>query len=144
MRKLATVATALISLLVLASCATGPSGKDLVDRAVQAMGGAEALAGLRTVSAKGATKQWEPEQSDIPGGEMRFANSATFETNQDRSVGASRTDWVKNFAYPAPRTFTYSEILTRDAGYVIGVDTNGRNAQSMKASPPAHSMSGAR
>ena len=136
---------ALFSAVALLSCATGPSREQgLVERAVQAMGGAEALAGLRTVTAKGATKQWEPEQSDAPGGEMRFANSATFEVNQDRAARASRTDWVKNFAYPAPRTFTYSEIVTPDAGCVIGVDSNGRNAQSMKMTPPVHAMSGFR
>ncbi|MGQ0651230.1 MAG: hypothetical protein ACT4P4_03005, partial [Betaproteobacteria bacterium] len=62
---------AVFSAFFLLSCATGPSGpQDLVDRAVQEMGGAQALAGLRTVTAKGATRQWEPEQSDVPGGEM--------------------------------------------------------------------------
>jgi glyoxylase-like metal-dependent hydrolase (beta-lactamase superfamily II) len=63
---------------------------------------------------------------------------------QDRGQRASRSDWVKNFAYPAPRTFTFSEIVTPEAGYVLGVDSNGRNAQNLKMSPPAHSMSGYR
>src|SRR6185503_5404090 len=49
-----------------------------------------------------------------------------------------------NFAYPTAHTFTYSEVVTPQAGYVIGVDSNGRNAESMKANPPAHSMSGYR
>ena len=138
------VSASLLFLLLLASCATGPSPRDLVDRAVRAMGGAQALADLRTVSAKGTTKQWEPEQSDVPGGEMRYANEMNFEVTADRGARASRTDFVKNFAYPAPRTFTFSEIVTPNAGYVIGVDSNGRNAQSMKATPPAHSMSGLR
>jgi len=139
------ILTPFFFLLILASCATGPSREQaLVSRAVDAMGGANALAGLKTVWAKGSTKQWEPEQSDVPGGEMRFANEAAFEVNADRSARASRTDYVKNFAYPAPRTFTYSEIVMPQAGYVIGVDSNGRNGQSMKANPPAHSMSGLR
>jgi hypothetical protein len=102
----------LISLLFVASCATGPGGRDLVDRAVKTMGGAQALADLRTVTAKGTTKQWEPEQSDVPGGDMRFANEMTFEVVADRHARASRTNFVKNFAYPAPRTFTFSEIVT--------------------------------
>src|SRR6185436_1424789 len=55
-----------------------------------------------------------------------------------------RTDYVRNFAYPTPRTFTFSEVVTPEAGYVIGVDSNGRNAESMKANPPAHTMSGMR
>src|SRR5436189_3311045 len=40
-----------------------------------------------------------------------------------RSYGAraSRTDWVRNYVYPAPRTYTFSEIVTPDAGSVIGM-----------------------
>ena len=138
-------ASALLALFLLASCASlRDSGQTFVDRAVHAMGGAEALANLRSVQAKGETRQWEPEQSDVPGGDMRFANEMTFTFEMDRATRASRTDFVKKFAYPAPRTFTFSEIVTPTAGYVIGIDSNGRNAQNLKADPPAHTMSGLR
>jgi glyoxylase-like metal-dependent hydrolase (beta-lactamase superfamily II) len=135
----------LLSTLFLAACAA-PLTKEqtLVNRAVEAMGGAERLAAVQSVSAKGTTKQWEPEQSDRPGGEMRFANETSFEVVQDRKSRAARTDIERRFAYPSPRTFKFSEIVTPDAGFVLGVDTNGRNAQSQKMNPPAHSMSGAR
>src|SRR6266852_5535728 len=43
-----------------------------------------------------------------------------------------------------PRTFKFTEIVLPDSGYVLGVDSNGRNAQSQKMNPPAHSMSGLR
>lgn len=136
---------ALVSILAAASCATGPSREQgLVARAVDAMGGVDALGRVQTVAVKGTTKQWEPEQSDAPGGDMRFANQASFEAVTDVAARASRVDWRKDFAYPAPRVFTFSEITTPEAGYVIGVDSNGRNAQSMQSSPPAHSMSGFR
>jgi glyoxylase-like metal-dependent hydrolase (beta-lactamase superfamily II) len=130
--------------LALVSCATPTREQSLVSRAVEAIGGAERLAGLKTISVKGNVKHWEPEQSDVPGGEPRFAAESTFEFVQDVSRRAARTDWVKNFAYPAPRTFTYSEIVTPEAGYVLGVDSNARNAENLKMSPPAHSMSGLR
>jgi hypothetical protein len=71
-----------------------------------ALGGAQAIADIRTTTYKGSLKQWEPEQSDVPGGEMRFANEAQVEGMIDIQARTSRTDWVKNFAYPAPRTFT--------------------------------------
>lgn len=131
--------------LVAVSCATmSPSPQDLVSRAVEAEGGAAALGGIKTVSMKGTVKQWEPEQSHTPSGEMRFANEATFERVADVAGGTSRTDWVKKFAYPAPRTFTFSEIVTPDAGFVAGVDSNGRTKQSLDSNPPAHAMSGLR
>ena len=78
-----------------------------------AMGGAERIAAIKTIAVKANVKQWEPEQSDVPGGETRFANEATRRSGRRTAAArASRTDWVKNFAYPAPRTFTYSEIVT--------------------------------
>ena len=56
-----------------------PAEQSLVDKAVSAMGGAERLAGVQTVTYKGTSSEWEPEQSDVPGGEARFANETTFE-----------------------------------------------------------------
>jgi hypothetical protein len=135
---------ALCSALLVASCATTTPEQDLVNRAVNAMGGAERLAGVKTITFRGGSRYWEPEQSDVPGGEARFANETSFQGFIDAASRSSRTDIVRNFAYPAPRTFTFSEIVTPAAGYVIGVDSNGRNAQSLKSNPPAHSMSGLR
>ena len=130
--------------LFLASCATPTKEQSLVSKAADAMGGANALSSIKTISVSGTSKWWEPEQSDQPGGEPRFAAEGKIETMSDVASRTSRFDYQKNFAYPAPRTFTYSEIVTPQAGYVIGVDSNGRNAESLKANPPAHSMSGYR
>src|SRR6059036_2900879 len=75
--------------LIVMSCATmRPPGQELVARAVQAMGGAEVLAGVKTISAKGTVRQWEPEQSMVPGGEMRFACESTFELASDAGTNA--------------------------------------------------------
>jgi glyoxylase-like metal-dependent hydrolase (beta-lactamase superfamily II) len=135
---------ALTGACFLLSCATTTKEQGLVNKAADAMGGAQALSAIKTTTSSGSVKFWEPEQSDVPGGEPRFAAEAKLDTIADRASRTSRYDYTKNFAYPAPRTFTYSEIVKPDAGYVIGVDSNGRNAESMKASPPAHSMSGYR
>ena len=133
------------SVVALAGCAAEPTREQsLVNRAADAMGGAERLAAIKTVSARGTTKQWEPEQSDVPGGEMRFANETSFTVTQDRTQGAARADIERRFAYPTPRTFRFTEVVLPDAGYVLGVDSNGRNAQSQKMNPPAHSMSSLR
>src|SRR5947207_1503025 len=92
-----------LSLLV-ASCASMQgAGQPLITRAVQAVGGADTLAGVQTYYEKGVVKMWEPEQSHVAGGEMRFANESTFETTLDLQAGTARTDWGRKFAYPAPR-----------------------------------------
>ena len=140
---------------LLASCtvptftATAPSSaqsreRELLDRALTALGGVDALRALRSAAIKGTVKHWEPEQSFAPGGEARFAAESNFETTFDFVNRRARTDWEKKFVYPSPRTFKFTEVVTPDAGYVLGIDSNGRNAQSLRADPPAHSMSGLR
>jgi hypothetical protein len=142
MRRAALV---LIVALVVASCASmHQRGRELTTRAIDAVGGADKLAGIKTYSVKTTMKHWEPEQSNAPGGEMRFANDSTVDMVVDTASGTTRMDWVRKFAYPAPRTFTFTEIVTPDAGYVAGIDSNGRNKQSLDARPPAHAMSGLR
>jgi glyoxylase-like metal-dependent hydrolase (beta-lactamase superfamily II) len=144
-RAAMTLAVSLAVSIAVAACASmQPGGRDLVTKAVSAQGGAEALASVRTLSYKATVRQWEPEQSAVAGGEMRLAGDATAVVVMDVPSGTTRIDWVKNFQYPAPRTFTFSEIVTPEAGYVAGVDSNGRTKQSREANPPAHSMSSLR
>jgi glyoxylase-like metal-dependent hydrolase (beta-lactamase superfamily II) len=133
--------------LVLLSCRSHRESSPeqaLVDRAVQALGGKETLAAVKSLSIKGTVRHWEPEQSFAAGGEPRLTCESAFETVADLGTGASRTDWVRNFTYPAPRTYTFSEIVTPEAGYVAGIDSTARNKQSLESNPPAHSMSGLR
>ena len=137
-------ALAALGALFLLSCATPTKEQSLVSKAADAMGGAKALGDIKTISTSGTSKWWEPEQSEVPGGEPRFSAEGKIDSISDVASRTTRYDYQKNFAYPAPRTFTYSEIVTPQAGYVIGIDTNGRNAESLKANPPAHSMSGYR
>ena len=135
-----------VLLLFVTACATmmQSSAPPHVARAVQAVGGAEALGGVKTVYEKGTAKYWEPEQSMVPGGEMRFANESTFETITDVAGRTAGTDWSRKYEYPAPRQFTFTEIVTPDVGYVWGIDSNGRTKQSLDAKPPAHNMSSLR
>ncbi len=141
------VALSLIVSLVVVACASMSmpgGGRDLVARGLQAQGGPEALASVKTISQKATVRYWEPEQSVVAGGEMRFANESTLEMVTDVNARASRLDWVRKFESASTRTFTFSEIVTAEAGYVAGVDGNSRNKQSRESNPPAHSMSGLR
>jgi glyoxylase-like metal-dependent hydrolase (beta-lactamase superfamily II) len=133
-----------ISLLV-ASCATMQSQRlELVSRGVQAVGGADTLGRVTTYYEKGTVKQWEPEQSHTPGGEMRFAAESTFETVSDVASRTTATDWSRKLAYPSPRQYTFTEVTSPEVGYVSGIDSTGRTKQNLDAKPPAHNMSGHR
>ena len=77
-----------------------------VDRAVQALGGRDALAAVRSVQIRGTVKHWEPDQSVVPGGEKRFAGESGFTLTRDFTSGAVRIDWQRRSAirrYPLAR-----------------------------------------
>jgi glyoxylase-like metal-dependent hydrolase (beta-lactamase superfamily II) len=135
----------LVLLLGMSVCVTTPSyAQDLIQGALAAMGGVDALTQVKTLVVKGTVRHWEPEQSMVAGGEMRHVADSTFEMTGDFTTHAVRVDWVKNFLYPAPRTFQFSELVMPEAGYVIGIDRNGRNKQNRETNPPGHAMSGLR
>lgn len=131
--------------LLVAACATMQSQtQELVSRGLQAVGGADTLAGVKTYYEKGTMKHWDPEQSHIPGGEARFGADVTFETVVDVTTQTAATDMAKKLAYPQPRQYTFTEVVTPELGYVWGIDSTGRTRQSLDAKPPAYNMSSIR
>lgn len=112
-------------------------------KAIDAMGGGH-LAQVKTLTLKARTKHWDPEQSNEAGGEMRFAGDSTFTQYRDFSVPAVRIEWQRKHAYPAPREYTFTEVLAGETGMVIGVDATTRTKQSLESKPPQHAMSGIR
>jgi len=135
----------LLWLLGIGVCAVPSLGaQELINSALTAMGGADALAQVKTIVVKGTVRHWEPEQSIVAGGEMRYTANSTFEMTGDFTAHAVRVDWVKNFLYPSQRTFQFSEIVTPEAGYVLGIDSNARNKQNRESTPPGHAMSSLR
>lgn len=90
-----------------------------VAAALDAMGGAEALAAIRQIAMKGRARYWEPEQSYRAGGEMRPLGDADFVWLRDFATGAARMDLERRYVYPWPARESYSELLAGDAGYII-------------------------
>ena len=115
-----------------------------VGRAVVAMGGAGALASIKSLQLKAIMRQWEPEQSYVAGGEIKFAAESRLELLTDLAADVSRIDWVRDLVYPTTRSFRFSENVTPQAGYLAGIDSNTRVKQNLAANPPGHTMSGLR
>ncbi|HKA38259.1 MAG TPA: MBL fold metallo-hydrolase [Burkholderiales bacterium] len=132
--------------LLAVSCASGPSGEqDLVNKAVNALGGEAALGQLRTVSIAGNAKVWEYASSYQPADKPRDSAEAKFQLQRDLASGAARIDWDRTvLRTPKPERQTYSEILAGGVGYVHGIDSQQRTEFSMKSNPPGHPMSAAR
>ncbi len=136
------IRTVLIAATALAaSVAWAQTPVALVDRAIAAAGGAKSIGELKTISTSGITKHWDPDQSHTAGGEKRFAAESSFNQIRDLGSQAARTEWVRKYAYPAPREFKFTEVVAEGTGFVNGVDSNGRTKQSLSNNPPSHTMS---
>jgi glyoxylase-like metal-dependent hydrolase (beta-lactamase superfamily II) len=138
-----------VSLLVVScagsSSAIRPAEPDsAVDRALTALGGADNLAAATAIAIKGSVKHWEPEQSVKPGGEMRLAGESTFVQHRAFPTGVARTEWLRKMAYPAPREYKFTELVTPVAGLVEGVDSTAVPKSATPTDPPRHAMSGVR
>ncbi len=132
--------------LLAVACATGPSGEqDLVNKAVNALGGEAALSQLKTIAIAGNVKVWEYESSYRPVDKPRDSAEAKFRIQRDLASGSARIDWDRTvLRTPRPVRQTYSEILAGGIGYVHGIDSQVRTEFSLKSNPPGHPMSAAR
>lgn len=130
--------------LCLLAAAPAAAATDPVKAAADALGGAKALAGIRSLTVSGSVTHWEPEQSLVPGGEPRLAGESTFVLSRDIPAGASRVEWVRKLVYPAQREYKFTEVIAGSVGWVNGVDSTTRTRQSLDSNPPQHAMSGLR
>jgi len=133
-----------------AACASGRVQKGssaalaAVDRAIDALGGAQRLAALDGVVVRGTVRHLEPEQSVRVDGEPRLAGDSTFTAFRALDARAARIEWVRALVYPSAREYRFTEIVTPSAGYVEGVDTTSLVKAAQGGSPPRHAMSGVR
>lgn len=134
---------AAMPLVLIGACATTPGGGGAatVDRAIAALGGETALRSIRSIEATGTSKHWDPEQSHVAGGEMRFAGESTFILRRDLAADAARIEWLRKLVYPGTREYRFTEIMSGGAGFVQGVDTTARVKQNLDSNPPSHAMS---
>jgi glyoxylase-like metal-dependent hydrolase (beta-lactamase superfamily II) len=108
--------------LLLAATAVQPalaqSPVELVQQAVAAQGGADALRGLKTLTIKGTAQHWEPGQSVRAGGETRFIGDSTITINADIANRVTRVDWDRDMKYVVVERLVFSEIVHPTYGVV--------------------------
>jgi glyoxylase-like metal-dependent hydrolase (beta-lactamase superfamily II) len=117
------ISAALLMALGQGQPASAQSPGDLVKQAVDALGGADALRGLKTIVLKGDAKHWEPGQSHSVNGESRFLGDSKFTVSGDVANHLVRADWDRDMQYPAVEKLKYSEILT--PAYGASIDDKG-------------------
>src|SRR5262249_62226669 len=91
----------------------------LVNDAVKALGGADAMRGLKAVSITGEAKYWEPGQAKVAGGEPKHVEDVTFTVIRDLAGSMGRTQWDRDHKYPDPALrIKYLEVVTTTGGFV--------------------------
>jgi glyoxylase-like metal-dependent hydrolase (beta-lactamase superfamily II) len=93
--------------------------RELINQAIAAEGGIDALRALRTLSIKVDAMHWEPGQSRVAGGEPRFLGVSTLAITWDLANGSARTEWDRDKKYPAIEKARYTELVTSSLGYEL-------------------------
>jgi glyoxylase-like metal-dependent hydrolase (beta-lactamase superfamily II) len=99
-----------------------------LQRAVTALGGADNLQKLQSLTIKATAKHWEQEQSVVAGGPPRPLGTSQLTIIADRNSGSVWIERDHKMEYPFPGTEKYSEIITPSWGAVI--DDKGERAMS--------------
>jgi glyoxylase-like metal-dependent hydrolase (beta-lactamase superfamily II) len=109
--------------------AQSQAANNLVNAAVKAQGGADALRALKGVAINGEAKYWEPGQSKVAGREPKHVEDVKFTTIRDLATGMARTQWDRDHKYPDPALIIkYTETVLPTGGFVT--DEKGSTAMS--------------
>jgi hypothetical protein len=108
--------------------AQAQSVRELINQAVAAQGGADALRALKALAIKADAMYWEPGQSKAAGGEPRFLGNTTLAITWDLAKGMARTEWDRDMKYPSIEKIKYTDVITPSLGYVT--DEKGSKAAS--------------
>ncbi|MGZ5803446.1 MAG: MBL fold metallo-hydrolase [Xanthobacteraceae bacterium] len=106
--------------------AVAQSAGDLIKRAVTAAGGEAALRGIKTLQISGEAKNWEPDQSLVPGGPPLFLGDSKFTTTWDLTKDMAQVAWERSFV--GRGRMAYQEVLTPTYGFAT--DDKGSRAMS--------------
>src|SRR3954453_3615777 len=99
--------------------AQAQSPRELVNQAIAAEGGIDALRGLKALAIKADAMHWEPGQSKTADGEPRMLGNTTLTITWDLANGMARTQWDRDMKYPAVEKIKYTDVVTPTLGYVI-------------------------
>lgn len=92
---------------------------DLVQRAVAAQGGADALRAVQTLAIKGVGRQSVTGQAYRPVGEPRFVGESIFTVTADVARQSVRVDWDRELRLPTPSRAQFSELVFPTFGVVV-------------------------
>jgi glyoxylase-like metal-dependent hydrolase (beta-lactamase superfamily II) len=128
--------------LLLAWAVPAAVPQERVNAAYAAMGGDK----LKTISLKASLEQFDPGESySLTDPTKPDTGVSDLVQSRDLVRGFAHNEWVRPLPDNSAKR-TYTEIITPNAGYVIGYDAaNGRlPKRSTKGTPPEHTMSGRR
>jgi glyoxylase-like metal-dependent hydrolase (beta-lactamase superfamily II) len=127
---LSIVAAVLLAVVQWQPASAQGQAQNLVNAAVKAQGGADALRALKGVSIRAESRHLEPEQGKVAGGEQKHVEDAKFTATWDLAQGMARTEWDRDHKYPFPAIrIQYSETVLPTLGFTT-TQKDGSKAMS--------------
>lgn len=128
------------SLVLLLSLAVGcsgpqtgePAARAALDASAEAMGGWDALRGVRSMRMVSRGSDFEPLQAMAPGEDLQVNNFSSVLTVAfiDVERPSARIEFHADILYPREYSVAYTEVIQGDAGMLEQADANGTIQQS--------------
>ncbi|MBI5507899.1 MAG: SMP-30/gluconolactonase/LRE family protein [Deltaproteobacteria bacterium] len=96
--------------------------QSVLARSLEAMGGAAAVAGLRSLRVAAGGEWFEPEQTYSPGMPPRRVSGFEYALTADLTSSRSRSEWTRAVDYPFAQSQRYTEVMSGGYGVVDGND----------------------
>lgn len=99
------------------------TGYSKIKRMAKSMGGFEKILALQGLEFMSKGSRFEPEQSDMPGGEFVHVVDYDYRLNYGLGKQLLRTEWINDVKYPFIEQRQFTEVINGKHGAVFGFDT---------------------
>lgn len=105
-----------------ASGQTGASSNNIVQKAAEALGGTNAIQGVRSISVIADGERYEPGQKFSQDEYPKYVSSYHYNLTQDLVSNKMRNEWQRLAVYPYPQVLKYTVIINNNSGFTYGKD----------------------
>ena len=109
------------SLIVVSSTVYASTASDIVKQVADAMGGESLLASIQNQSVTAELDVFVASQADEPGGDPVEFETIEFEMTRGLDGERYNTKWDIRATYPLLSRFSYTEIINKEHGAILGV-----------------------
>src|SRR5215831_14506640 len=101
---------------------TNSTDSNVIQRAIDAIGGMKSLQSIRTEFVSTDGQRYEPGQKFSPDEYPKYDSSYHYNATHDLTSNSFHMNWQREVVYPYPQNLKYSVVIANSTGFVNGKD----------------------